>query len=294
MSNKSVKVFEALKWASSYLIESGRDANAGEILLISLLKTDRAKLLAGLHEELSADVWKRFGNAIEAHIEGKPVQYIIGSESFFGREFSVNEHTLIPRPETEELVVEAGRRIRRLFSGQESLKLADIGTGSGIIGITMKLEHPEISVTATDIHLPTLAAAQSNAKRLKADVTFLEGNLLQPFMERQERFDIILSNPPYIPERDKSWMSEVVTEHEPHRALFAGEDGLDLYRELAEQLPSVLNSKALVGFEVGTGQSAAVMELIKTAIPAAKVETVFDINGKDRMVFAEIEENCTL
>lgn len=282
------KVYEALQWASSFLSEHKRDENAGELLLRFFLHMDRSTLLSNLREELDQDVFSRFQDAVRLHAEGRPIQYIMGFEEFYGRTFLVNEHVLIPRPETEELVLGAIERMEGLFGKKRLVDVVDVGTGSGAIAITLKLERPELQVTASDISEDALEVAAKNAQQLSAEVQFEKGDLLQPFLEKGQKFDVVISNPPYIPLGDKADMSIVVTDHEPHGALFAGEDGLDLYRRLAQELPFVLKEKALVGFEVGAGQSKAVTELLQQAFPAAKIETVYDINGKDRMVFATV------
>lgn len=285
----SIKVYEALKWASSFLLSHERDANAGELLLRHLLRMERSKLLAELHSELNESIWNEFQQKVEGHCAGTPVQYLIGSEEFYGRTFLVNEEVLIPRPETEELIEQTVNRLRKIFSNK-SLKLADIGTGSGAIAITMKLEVPELSVTASDIASASLDVARENARRLDAEVEFIEADLLSTFISQGRRFDIILSNPPYIPDDDEKTMSVVVTGHEPHRALFAGIDGLDFYRRFMTELPCVMNRPGLIGFEVGAGQGEAVAEMLKSAFPDAAVSVEFDINRKDRMVFAELNE----
>lgn len=283
-----MKVYEALNWASSFLKEKNRDDNAGELLLRHIMELDRAQFLGSLREELEESVFEKFKEAVNLHSEGKPIQYIIGYESFYGRDFGVNEDVLIPRPETEELVYHTLNRIQKLFGKREGLKLADIGTGSGAIAITLKLEKPDLSVTATDIYEPTLLLAEENARQLGADIRFIQGDVLKPFIENGEKFDVLISNPPYIPDGDIEWMSDVVTEHEPHRALFAGVDGLDIYKRFAEELPAVAKEQAIIGFEVGAGQSEAVRHLLQRAFPNARIEIEFDINGKDRMVFAVI------
>lgn len=288
MSNPTMKVYEALNWASSFLKKSNRDENAGELLLQHFMNMSRASFLANLREELNPEVLSEFQCAVQAHAAGQPVQYIIGTEEFYGRTFRVNEDVLIPRPETEELVYNALQKINKLFGTVDGLEMADIGTGSGAIAVTMKLEKPELNVTATDIYGPTLELAEKNAEQNGAEIEFFQGDLLQPLIAKGKKFDIILSNPPYIPESDIEWMSDVVTEHEPHRALFAGEDGLDLYKRFMAELPAVIKDRALIGFEVGTGQSEAVSALLQKAFPQAVIETIYDINGKDRMVFAEI------
>ncbi|WP_059171833.1 peptide chain release factor N(5)-glutamine methyltransferase [Bacillus sp. FJAT-27445] len=283
----SKKVYEALNWASSFLKEAGREEFAGEVLVRHILGIDRTQLFLMMRDELNPRQLEQFEKAVRQHALGKPVQYIIGQEEFYGRPFIVNEEVLIPRPETEELVEGALKRISSLFGKAEGLRLADIGTGSGAIAISMKLEEPRLAVAATDIAEGSLAVAEENARRLGAEVEFVHGDLLKPFIDAETKFDIILSNPPYIPDGDRAWMSDIVTDHEPHRALFAGSDGLDFYKRFMEELPAVLNRRALVGFEIGSGQGEAVGFLCKKAFPSAKVEVVSDINGKDRMVFIE-------
>jgi release factor glutamine methyltransferase len=279
------KVFEALNWASSFLKEAEREEFAGELLLRHVTGMTRTQLFASMRDELPEEQLMAFQASVKEHAAGRPVQYIIGHEEFYGRNFIVNEEVLIPRPETEELVDGAIKRIRKMFGSPEGLQLADIGTGSGAIAITMKLELPGLGVTATDIAADSLKVAKKNALALGADIIFIQGDLLEPFIASGRKLDVLLSNPPYIPDNDKSWMSDVVTEHEPHRALFAGADGLDFYRRFMEQLPMVLNNRSLIGFEIGAGQGEAVAELVRRTFPQGSVEVVHDINGRDRMVY---------
>ena len=283
------KVFEALKWASSYLKDHNREEYAAELLVRHTLQVSRSEMLIKFREDMEDEQFESFQKIVYLHAQGQPVQYIIGQEDFYGRAFTVNKEVLIPRPETEELVQSALARIDRLFGKNAALKLVDVGTGSGAIAVTMKLENPSLQVVATDLYEVSLSVAKQNAKKLGAeDIEFIQGDLLQPLMEQERNIDIVLSNPPYIPEGDIQTMSDIVTEFEPHRALFAGEDGLVLYKRLCEELPLVVKEKAIIGFEVGAGQSKAAAKLLETAFPQAKVEVQYDINGKDRMVFAEV------
>jgi release factor glutamine methyltransferase len=286
MSN--VKIYEALNWASSFLKEHNREEFAGELLLRHLSGLSRTSMLAMMRDELAGEVWAQFQAAVQKHAAGEPIQYIIGSEEFYGRRFEVNKHVLIPRPETEELVYGTLKRLDKLFPAGDQVELVDVGTGSGAISITLKLEKPGTQVTAIDLSEDALGVARKNASQLGAEIKFIHGDLLQPLILQGKKVDVVISNPPYIPIADQEWMSDIVTEHEPHMALFAGEDGLDLYRRFMDELPLVLKDKALVGFEIGAGQGEAVAALLKNTFPKANVEIVFDINGKDRMVFAEI------
>ncbi|WP_318506790.1 peptide chain release factor N(5)-glutamine methyltransferase [Bacillus sp. T3] len=284
------KIYEALHWASSFLKEKSREESAGELLLRHFVSMSRTEMFTHFHDEMDPKVESQFRAAVDAHAAGRPVQYIIGFEEFYGRRFLVNEEVLIPRPETEELVYGMLERMRDLFGKNGEVSVVDIGTGSGAIAVTLKLERPELMVTASDLAEASLEVARRNAATLGADVEFVHGDLLQPFIAEGRKFDVVISNPPYIPVGDIAEMSDIVTEHEPHRALFAGEDGLDLYRRFMEELPFVLKERALIGFEVGAGQSEAVGAMLRETFPGAEVEIVFDINGKDRMVFARIKK----
>lgn len=279
---EQIKVFEALNWASSFLQEHGRDRNAGELLMMGVLGFGRAQLFAEQRMVLSAADWERFSASVKEHASGRPVQHILGYEEFFGRRFSVNEHVLIPRPETEELIV----AILEKIGGNRDLRVLDVGTGSGAIAITLKLERPELLVCATDISNEALVVARDNAAKLGAEIDFRQGDLLAPFC--QEKFDLVVSNPPYIPVREEKDLSDVVKKYEPHNALFGGFDGLDFYRRFANELPNVLKEKALVAFEIGMGQGEAVAAIMKSAFPQSSTQIVNDINGKDRIVLTSI------
>lgn len=281
------KIFEAQNRASSFLEEKGLDSGAVRILMQYVTGKSHATLLADMREPLTPSEQELFWNKVKLLLTGTPIQYVIGTEVFYGREFIVNKNVLIPRPETEELIYNAINKSKKMFSKKE-LTVADIGTGSGAIAITFKKEWPNADVTATDISRDALNVAQENAKNLGAVVHFKEGNLTEPI--ENEQWDIILSNPPYIGHEEAISMSKTVFSFEPHGALFADEAGLYFYRKLAENLPPLLNKTALIGIEIGHEQGLAVQQLFQKAFPTASIELVKDINGKDRMLFCEIYE----
>lgn len=276
---------EVLQWASAFFIEHGREETAARLLMQHVTNKNFSALMMAMHDEMPPQQIELFEAMVREHATGRPVQYITGVEEFYGRMFFVDESVLIPRPETEELIVGAIARMKKLFN-TDALRVADIGTGSGAIAITMKLEQPALDVVATDLSESALVTAQKNAAALEADITFRLGDLTAPLAG--QKFDVILSNPPYIAYDDMATMSDVVTEHEPHSALFADEDGLILYRKLAEQVGAIVNDTALIGVEIGYTQGAHVSAFFREHFPNAHVEVVQDINGKDRIVFCEI------
>ncbi|PYF07527.1 peptide chain release factor N(5)-glutamine methyltransferase [Ureibacillus chungkukjangi] len=284
---KHKTIFEALNWASSFLVDKGRDENAARLLMQHLYETNYSGLMMRMHDRIDEEKWHQFQKDVEEHATGRPVQYITGVEEFYGRTFTVDESVLIPRPETEELILGTKERMKKLFGDQAELKLADIGTGSGAIAITMKKEWQAAEVVATDISEVALETAKINAQNLDADIDFRLGDLTAPI--ENEKWDVILSNPPYIAFEEAKEMSEVVLEHEPHSALFAEEEGLILYRKLAEQLPNLVKKRALIGVEIGYTQGEAVANFFKSSFPQGKIEIVKDINKKNRIVFCEID-----
>lgn len=281
------RIYEARNRAFSLLKEKGLDCGSVPILLRHITGLSHAMYLASMQDELTTAQQTNFWQKVEELLKGRPVQYVIGKESFYGRDFIVNEQVLIPRPETEELIFQAIERKNRLFPTSQ-LKVADIGTGSGAIAVTAKLEVPEFDVTATDISGGALTVAKDNAKALNAEVRFLKGDLAKPLAH--EKWDIILSNPPYIADEESKEMTSTVLDYEPHKALFAEEEGLYCYRKLAEQLPEMMKVPGLIGVEIGYKQGEAVANLFKENFPNALIEVVQDINKKDRMVFCEIRE----
>ncbi|MGN7408187.1 peptide chain release factor N(5)-glutamine methyltransferase [Sporosarcina sp. SAFN-010] len=278
-------IHQALKALEAQLADKQLDVNAAFLLLEHVTQKSRASLLADLRETLSEHQSLQFDELSAELLTGKPIQHIIGEEWFYGRAFIVSKDVLIPRQETEELVQGALHRSAKLF-GNNPIQVADIGTGSGAIAVTFQLEYSNAHVTATDISEAALTVARRNAERNHAKVTFLQGDLAQPLAN--DKWDVVLSNPPYIGLDEASSMSSTVLDHEPHNALFADENGLVLYRKLAETLPSIMKKPGLIGLEIGYLQGESVKQLFQNAFPKGEIELVQDMNGKDRMIFCEI------
>ncbi|WP_059104148.1 peptide chain release factor N(5)-glutamine methyltransferase [Shouchella shacheensis] len=276
---ETTTIHEALRWASSFLNEQNLEATAGEWLLRHHMDMDRALLLASLREPLAPGVFEDFQSDVRAYASGVPVQHLTGYDEFFGRRFMVNPDVLIPRPETEELIVAVLERLPK-----RTRTILDVGTGSGTIAITVALELPNVAVTAVDLSSKALDVAKKNASALNASVTFKQGDLLTPVSA--QKFDVILSNPPYIPEGERDSLAVHVRDYEPSSALFAGVDGLDIYRRLVTELPTVMEPQGLIAFEVGATQGERVRSMLSSTFSKAETEVRYDINGKDRIVLA--------
>ena len=208
--------------------------------------------------------------------KGKPVQYIVGNVDFYDVNLLVNENVLIPRFETETLVEKTINHAKELT---EPLDILDIGTGSGAIAITLA-KHLSCHVLATDISEEALEIAKINSKRNNVQIDFKQSDILKNV---QGKFDIIISNPPYIAKDEV--IDDLVKDNEPHLALYAEEDGLYFYRNILENVKPFLKEKSLIAFEIGMTQSAAITKIAQNYLPHAKIITEKDLTGKDRYIF---------
>lgn len=207
----------------------------------------------------------------------KPIQYIIGETWFYGLKFKVDGNTLIPRPETEELVALCLEK-----NSSEPLTVVDVGTGTGAIAITLKAERPNWQVMAVDISVAALEIAQKNSQALTTEVDFYLGDTLEPI---SQPIDVLISNPPYISQSEWSLMDESVRLFEPKTALFASNNGLAMYEKLAQQAKMKLQPHGKIFLEIGFQQGEAVKKLFQEVFPNKVIEIKKDLAGQERMIF---------
>lgn len=233
------------------------------------------------NQEKNIDYLKKYyvGNledAIKRLNAGEPVQYIVGNVNFYGYELKVNKNVLIPRRETEELVEEVIKR----SSNFKNPRIIDVGTGTGAIAISISKEL-NTHVYASDISEDALNVARENTSNLSADVTLLQGDMLEPY--KNMRINIIVSNPPYI--KEDEIIEDIVYNNEPHIALFAKNNGLEYYENILKNAKDILDDKFLIAFEIGKTQGEEVRKLALEYLKNVRVEIKKDLSLKDRMVF---------
>ena len=258
------------------LIRQGEEAESLSFVYRSLKNLTFTDFVFALQQEVT-DEEKLFVEEIYQQLAAhKPAQYIIGYADFFGMHLTVDERVLIPRPETEELV-----ELILAENHEENLKVLDIGTGSGAIALALAKNKPAWSVTAADISQEALDLASENAKNQKLNIFLKKSDC---FAEISEKYDIIVSNPPYISREDESEVGLNVLHSEPHLALFADEDGLAIYRGIAEDAKDYLKYGGKIYLEIGYKQGQSVPELFRKHFPEKRVRTLKDQFGQDRMV----------
>ncbi|MGS4870824.1 peptide chain release factor N(5)-glutamine methyltransferase [Streptococcus sp. Z556] len=278
-----MKLAQIFKDFEEKLIVQGEEAESLSFVYRSLKNLSFTDFVFALQQEVTEEE-KQFVEEIfkklAAHI---PAQYIIGHAEFFGMQLKVDERVLIPRPETEELV-----ELILTENPEKNLKVLDIGTGSGAIALALAKNRPDWSVTAADISQDALDLSLENAKAQNLNLSFIKSDC---FSEISSKYDIIVSNPPYISRADEIEVGLNVLHSEPHLALFADEDGLAIYRRIAEDSKDYLNDGGKIYLEIGYKQGQSVPALFMENLPEKRVRTLKDQFGQDRMVVIDDGEN---
>ena len=257
----------------------GLETSRADWLLEDISGLSRTQILLKQQEPVPDNILKKFLIYRERMYLGEPVQYIVGFAEFYGRKFIVNNDVLIPRPETEELVLQTLNTIN-----QHEQTICDIGTGTGAIAISLKKERTNLNVIATDISDDALKVAKENARLNQAEIEFLQGDALKPLINNGIKVDVLLSNPPYISYEEKVEMSETVLEYEPHLALFTQNNGLAIYKRILNDLDKVMKKDGLVIFEIGHLQGEILKSYIHEHYKVKNLAIIKDINQKNRMI----------
>lgn len=274
-----MKLAQLFKDFEEKLIAQGEEAESLSFVYRSLKNLSFTDFVFTLQQEVTKEEELFVEDIYQQLAAHKPAQYIIGHADFFGMQLKVDERVLIPRPETEELV---GLILDE--NSEENLKILDIGTGSGAIALAIAKNRPNWLVTAADISQEALDLASENAKNQKLNIFFKKSDC---FAEISEKYDIIVSNPPYISREDESEVGLNVLHSEPHLALFADEDGLAIYRRIAENAKDYLKDGGKIYLEIGYKQGQSVPELFRKYLPEKRVRTLKDQFGQDRMVVVD-------
>ena len=278
-----MKLAQMFKDFEEKLIAQGEEAESLSFVYRSLKNLSFTDFVFALQQEVKDEDYKFVEEIYKKLAAHMPAQYIIGHAEFFGMQLEVDERVLIPRPETEELV-----ELILAENPEENLKVLDIGTGSGAIALALAKNRPDWTITASDISQAALDLARENAEIQDLNIFFKKSDC---FSEISSKYDIIVSNPPYISREDQEEVGLNVLHSEPHVALFADEDGLAIYRRIAEEAKDYLNDGGKIYLEIGYKQGQSVPALFKENFPEKRVRTLKDQFGQDRMVVIDDGEN---
>jgi release factor glutamine methyltransferase len=280
------QLLEILRRAERYLADGGveRARLEAEHLLAHVLGCSRLDLYLQFERPLDEAELEPFRELLRKRRQRVPCQYLVGETEFYGVPFAVDERVLIPRPETEHLVEAALARLRTPEAGAERV-VYDVGTGCGCVAVAIAHEAPQCRVTASDASAAALELARANAERngVTDRVTFVEGNLFEPYAQ-EPTADVIVSNPPYVSQAEWDELPDEIRLHEPRAALDGGPDGLCVIRELVAASPGYLKPGGWLLLEVGHTQAAAVKELMAVTGALDELGTVRDYSGIERVV----------
>ncbi|WP_083656873.1 peptide chain release factor N(5)-glutamine methyltransferase [Companilactobacillus crustorum] len=273
----------ALKRAFSMLKAQNKFPEDAQYLMEELSGFNYTQLQLHRNEEVPSDIMRKFRDGLVRLGMDEPVQYILGYAYFMNRNFSVNEHVLIPRQDTEEMV-------QKIIDdhGSSQKNICDIGTGSGIIAITLGLEFPDDEILATDISKEALQVAKLNSENYQTNNIFFEQSDLFKDISVQ-KFDVIVSNPPYIAESEKKDMDASVIKYEPDLALYGQDNGLEFYENIVKQVDNYLNNDGILYMEFGFRQKNAIKQIFYDNLPDYVVEFHKDMSGNYRYLKAKKE-----
>ena len=272
---------QAITKACLLLRRQGKEESLARFLLMYMLDESPQLFSNSFSEQMSKENEEKYFSLIEKHIkEDVPLSHLVGFEYFYDRKFKVTKDVLSPRMETEELIYRVVEYVKS--TKKNNLKILDLCTGSGIIAITLKKELSQFSidVVASDISEEAIKVAKENAQSHDATTKFIQSDI---FNNIADKFDIIVSNPPYIDRKDEVTMQDNVLKYDPHLALFAEEEGMYFYRKIIEQANDYLNENGVIFFEIGYDQKDKIIKLAD--LNGYSAEVYKDINGRDRMAF---------
>ena len=272
---------QAITKACLLLRRQGKEESLARFLLMYMLDESPQLFSNSFSEQMSKENEDKYFSLIEKHIkEDVPLSHLVGFEYFYDRKYKVTKDVLSPRMETEELIYKVIEYVKA--SNKNKFKILDLCTGSGIIAITLKKELDQVSVDviASDISEEAIEVAKENAQSHNATIKFIKSDI---FNDIDDKFDIIVSNPPYIDRKDEVTMQDNVLKYDPHLALFAEEEGMYFYRKIIEQANDYLNENGVMFFEIGYDQKDKIIKLADMNGYSAVVYK--DINGRDRMAF---------
>ena len=272
---------QAITKACLLLRRQGKEESLARFLLMYMLDESPQLFSNNLSEQLSKENEEKYFSLIEKHIEEDvPLSHLVGFGYFYDRKYKVTKDVLSPRMETEELIYKVIEYVKS--TNRNNLKILDLCTGSGIIAITLKkeLEQVSVDIIASDISEKAIEVAKENAQNHNADIRFIQSDI---FNNIDDKFDIIVSNPPYIDRKDEVTMQDNVLKYDPHLALFAEEEGMYFYRKIIEQANDYLDENGVIFFEIGYDQKDKIIKLAD--MNGYSGEVYKDINDRDRMAF---------
>ncbi|MDD3383567.1 MAG: peptide chain release factor N(5)-glutamine methyltransferase [Bacilli bacterium] len=261
------------------LEKENMDKNIARIILEDLLSSSGADFYLFLKEKINEKIEGKALSYLARVLKKEPIQYILGYTYFYGNKIFVDNNVLIPRFDTENLV----EIISKDFNNK-NYNIADLGTGSGCIAISLKKLNSNFNFFASDIDRKIVEMAKKNAKANNVSIEFFVGNMLDPYIEKKIKLDIIVSNPPYIDYNDQE-IDLNVKNHEPFKALFANNNGLEYYDEILRNAPKVFQNRGVIYFEIGYKQKKEVLDLVKKYYKKnSEVESYKDLSGLDRVI----------